>query len=55
MNGALPGLGLHRAETFIVPAAAGASTIRPYRASEGRQCATIKAFVRTGVDCHASR
>ncbi len=44
---------VHYAETFIVPAAAGAYTIRPHGASEGRQCATIKAFVRTGVESHA--
>ena len=38
---------IHYAETFIVPAAVGAYTIRPYGESEGKQCATIKAFVRT--------
>jgi mannose-6-phosphate isomerase class I len=38
---------LHYAETFIVPAAVGAYTIRPWGQSEGKQCATIKAFVRT--------
>lgn len=37
---------VHYAETFIVPAAVGAYTIRPHGASEGKQCATIKAFVR---------
>ena len=36
------------AETFIVPAAVGAYTIRPYGLSEGKECATLKAFVRTG-------
>lgn len=35
------------AETFIVPAAVGAYTIRPFGRSEGKQCATIKAYVRT--------
>jgi mannose-6-phosphate isomerase class I len=35
---------VHYAETFIVPASVGAYTIR---AAEGRECATIKAFVRT--------
>ncbi len=40
---------VHYAETFIVPAAAGAYTIRPNGRSLGKQCATIKAFVRTGV------
>lgn len=38
---------VHYAETFIVPAAVGAYTIRPYGESEGGVCATIKAFVRT--------
>ena len=41
---------VHYAETFIVPAAVGAYTIRPHGQSIGQQCATIKAFVRTG-DC----
>ena len=40
---------VHYAETFIVPAAVGSYTIRPHGLSEGKQCATIKAFVRTGV------
>jgi hypothetical protein len=35
---------IHYAETFIVPAAVGAYTIRPTKQQE---CATIKAFVRT--------
>lgn len=34
------------AETFIVPAAVGPYTIRPYGQGEGTECATIKAFVR---------
>jgi len=37
---------VHYAETFIVPAAAGAYTIRPHGDSAGRRCGTIKAFVR---------
>ena len=37
---------VHYAETFIVPEAVGEYTIRPYGESEGRQCATMKAFVR---------
>lgn len=37
---------VHYAETFIVPAAVGEYTIRPYGKSEGKQCATIKAYVR---------
>ena len=39
---------IHYAETFIVPAAAGEYIIRPYGESEGEECATIKAYVRTG-------
>jgi mannose-6-phosphate isomerase class I len=38
---------VHYAETFIVPAEVGGYTIRPFGESEGKQCATIKAFVRT--------
>jgi hypothetical protein len=38
---------VHYAETFIVPAAVGAYTVRPVGRSEGRRWATIKAFVRT--------
>jgi len=34
------------AETFIVPAAVGAYTIRPHGPSAGRECATMKASVR---------
>lgn len=40
---------VHYAETFIVPAAVGEYTIRPYGESEGQSCATIKAFVRTSA------
>jgi mannose-6-phosphate isomerase class I len=37
---------VHYAETFIVPAAVGAYTIRPYGPSRGKECATILAYVR---------
>jgi mannose-6-phosphate isomerase class I len=37
---------VHYAETFIVPAAVGDYTIRPYGESAGKECATVKAFVR---------
>lgn len=37
---------VHYVETFIVPAAVGEFTIRPYGCSEGKECATIKAYVR---------
>lgn len=39
---------VHYAETFIVPAAVGPYTIRPHGSAVGTECATIKAFVRTG-------
>lgn len=45
--GAFAPFTVHYAETFIIPAAVGAYTIRPGKESEGRECATIKAFVRT--------
>lgn len=37
---------VHYAETFIVPAVVGEYTIRPHGRSEGKECATVKAFVR---------
>ncbi|HET9825148.1 MAG TPA: class I mannose-6-phosphate isomerase, partial [Chitinophagaceae bacterium] len=37
---------VHYAETFIIPEAVKEYTITPYGESEGKQCATIKAFVR---------
>lgn len=40
---------VHYAETFIVPASVGAYTIRPHGESEGKECATIKAYVRTNA------
>ncbi|ABF39644.1 mannose-6-phosphate isomerase-like protein [Candidatus Koribacter versatilis Ellin345] len=44
---AFPPFVVHFAETFIVPAAVGEYTIRPHGESEGKRCATIKAFVRS--------
>jgi mannose-6-phosphate isomerase class I len=38
---------IHYAETFIVPAAVGEYSVRPYGESENKECATIKAYVRT--------
>jgi hypothetical protein len=38
---------VHYAEVFIVPAAIGEYTIRPYGEAEGTECVTIKAYVRT--------
>jgi len=46
-TGAFPPFVVHFAETFIIPAAVGDYTIRPHGPSEGKGCATIKAFVRT--------
>ena len=37
---------VHYAETFIIPASVGEYTIRPYGASEGKECGTIKAYIR---------
>lgn len=37
---------VHYAETFIVPACVGKYTVRPYGSSEGKECGTIKAYVR---------
>jgi len=39
---------VHYAETFIIPAAVGAYTVRPFGESEGQRCGTVKAFVRSG-------
>jgi mannose-6-phosphate isomerase class I len=38
---------VHYAETFIVPAAVRRYTVRPSGESEGSECGTIKAFVRS--------
>lgn len=48
-GGAFEPFVVHYAETFIVPAAAGPYTIRPHGAACGKECGTIKAFVRTGT------
>ena len=45
-TGAFEPFVVHYAETFIVPAAVGAYTIRPHGESVGQRCATLKAFVR---------
>ena len=37
---------VHYAETFIVPAVVGEYLIKPHGESEGKECATIKAYVR---------
>lgn len=46
-TGAFQPFVVHYAETFIVPAAAGDYIIRPFGEAEGKECGTIKAFVRT--------
>ena len=45
-TGAFEPFVVHYAETFIIPAAVGTYTIRPYGASEGKTCGTIKAYIR---------
>ncbi len=40
---------VHFAETFIVPATVGEYTIRPYGESEGKEYATVKAYVRVNA------
>ena len=47
-DGAFEPFVVHYAETFIVPAAVGPYTIRPCGAAAGGECATMKAFVRSG-------
>ncbi len=37
---------VHYAETFIVPAAVGRYTIRPFGSAVGSRCATVRAYVR---------
>ena len=41
---------VHYAETFIVPAAVGAYTIRPAGEGLGTECATVRASVREGAE-----
>ncbi|HYE26267.1 MAG TPA: class I mannose-6-phosphate isomerase [Clostridia bacterium] len=48
-TGAFEPFVVHYAETFIVPAAVGAYTIRPWGEAAGTECATIKASVRFGA------
>ena len=50
-NNAFEPFVIHYAETFIAPAAIDAYRISPEGKSEGKTCATIKAFVRNGLHC----
>lgn len=45
-DGAFDPFVVHYAETFILPAAAGPYSLRPYGRGAGTRCGTIKAFVR---------
>jgi mannose-6-phosphate isomerase class I len=47
VNNSFDPMVFHYAETFIVPAGAGDIIITPYGESAGKECATIKAYVRT--------
>ena len=45
-NGAFKPFVVHYAETFIIPANVNEYIISPYGKSAGKECATIKAYVR---------
>ena len=45
-SGAFEPFIVHYAETFIIPASVGDFSIRPYGESEGKEIATIKAYIR---------
>jgi len=45
-SGAFEPFVVHYAETFVVPEAVGEYSIRPFGGSIGKECATMKAFVR---------
>lgn len=45
-TGAFEPFVVHYAETFIIPASVGEYTISPYGLSEGKECVTVKAYVR---------
>ena len=54
-TGAFAPFAVHFAETFIVPAAVGAYTIRPAGPSAGGRCATIRASVRESASAVSGR
>lgn len=45
-TGAFKPFVVHYAETFIIPACIGEYTITPYGEAAGKECGTIKAYVR---------
>ena len=45
-TGAFEPFVVHYAETFIVPASVGEYTVTPYGESAGKECGTMKAFIR---------
>ena len=45
-TGAFEPFVVHYAETFIIPASVGEYTITPYGLAEGKECVTVKAYVR---------
>ena len=45
-SGAFEPFVVHYGETFIVPASVGEYTIRPHGESKGKECGTLKAYVR---------
>lgn len=45
-SGAFEPYVVHYAETFVVPAAVGEYTVTPYGESAGKECGTMKAFIR---------
>jgi hypothetical protein len=49
-SGAFAPVVIHYAETFIVPAAVEEYSIRPTGKSAGKECATIKAYVRGSTE-----
>ena len=46
VTSAIPKLMTNNAATFIVPASVGVYTITPCGAAAGKECGTIKAYVR---------
>lgn len=53
-TGAFDPFVVHYAETFIVPEALGAYTVRPHGASVGKECGTILAYIRDQASASAA-